>query len=117
MANCLWVPRYARSRLKLAVSDTLTSAYSLTNPRLRYAAEFPLYQVNRLVDRWTDSRECYLYLVEGQAREGGMPLRTAFVGNWTTGQRDALPYFQHLLYEDDSVKTTELGECQVSEVR
>lgn len=91
--------------------------YGLPDPRLRSLMIGPLHKMIQMHHLVTDQRKGLVHIVSGTASHNGQPMKVAFMGSWAKGQHNTLPFYQHLLFQEDTAVTEDCGECSMMSLR
>lgn len=97
-----WAPRIVERSVQKWISSGLSWTFGQSNLESRHPLSLPLVQMQRLYTLTNEARDGRYYLLQGTELNSGLPLRAALVGQWETGQRNTLPFYQHMLFGDNS---------------
>jgi len=112
-----WLPHYVERFVRASLSDGLSRAYGLGNPRLRRLSLPAVQQVNQVADLFLSAGRGSTTILSGAEVNSGLPLKVALVGIWETGQRNSLPHFEHLLFGEGPVRREPAGNFSLWKMR
>jgi hypothetical protein len=104
------IPHYVDNGIYSRLSTMLEFTYGLRTQKLRSILEQPVYQMMQLEGLLNQNGAGVLYHIRGTAKVDHRPLSVAFIGTWEIGQRNSLPFFQHLMFDEGTTEVECLGE-------
>jgi hypothetical protein len=111
------IAHYSNGYLHKKLEGGLNFTYSLNSPTLQ---RFGCKAFSGFVswhNLFSQDKICHLYISNGISKENGKPIKVGFAGHWSIGQRNTLPFYENLFFEEGTFTTEHCGDFPVMQLR